>query len=296
MLKGCSRCILNLCRGDPAPTFDAVLPGLEAMVELLRTQEDPTVLANAAWALSYMTDGGGKKLEKIVETKVVPAAVSLLMHSDAQVALPCVRILASVTTGSDAETQTVIDAGGLEVLRHTMQSAFLSLRKESCWAVSNIAAGSVLQTRQILEAGLLPVVAKILREDDVKVRTEAAWVVTNLTNKMESSSVEWIVNSDLIPLLPLLLKVEEATIVVLMLQFTKNVLNHAKQHYGDKNIVVAKIEESCLDVLEGLQYHKNQIVYKIVNEILEGYFIQDCVEDTLANENSETGSVSIFNF
>lgn len=296
MLKGCSRCILNLCRGDPAPTFNAMLPGLGAMAELLRTQTDPTVLANAAWALSYMADGGGNKLGHIVGANVVAAAAKLLAHPDVQVALPCVRVLASVTTGSDEETQTVIDAGGLEALKHAMQSGFPNLRKESCWVVSNIAAGSASQTRQILEAGLLPVVAKILSHDDVKVQTEAAWIVTNLTNKMESSSIEWIVNSDLISLLPQLLKAEEATIVVLMLQFAKNALGHAKKHYGDKNVVVAKMEESCLDILEGLQYHKNQIVYKIVSEILEEYFIQDCDESVLTNESSEVGSVSIFNF
>ena len=55
--------ISNLCRGKaPYPNFDIVKECIPTLHQLLYTQDDE-VIADAAWALSYLTDGDNYKIE-----------------------------------------------------------------------------------------------------------------------------------------------------------------------------------------------------------------------------------------
>lgn len=296
LLKACMFCIINLCRGKPEPKFGSILPALKGVTQVLML-DDSDLTADAATALYFISDGGGPRIAYTLATGVVPRLVKLLGHSKSRVASTCLRIVGSVTTGSDEETQVVVEAGGIEPLMAGMQSPDPNYRKEACWVVSNIAAGTVLQTAQLLNAGILPLVCKILKDDEDSVRVEAMWIATNVTTKMEAASVQLVAESGLISLLPVLLRTEDTKMLVIVLQFVLNVLQHAKKHYGDKNAVAAHIEQiGCLDILEGLQYHANQMVYKFVSKILEEHFIDDCIEEEFANDSNAAGAVSIFNF
>lgn len=296
MLKSCSWCISNLCRGKPAPDFRLTLPALEPIVHLLVSQEDQRLLIDAAWALYFLTDGGGPKLNNIVATGVVPRVVSLIYSTNTKLSLPCVRIVGNITTGSDEETQAVVDAKGIDALKFAMQVPFTMLRKDACWTISNIAAGNPAQVAIVIEADIIPLVCKILREDELIVKSEAIWILTNLANVVETSLLKYVITAELMNLLPELLKIENESILSVALQFMLNLLKLAKIGYGDNNIVVKQmIELGCLNQLESLQLHKNQIVYRRVNELIENYFAQDCVDEIFDGEIVDPANLSIFN-
>jgi len=296
LLKCCSWCISNLCRGKPAPDPSLVLPALNSITQILTTQEDPEIIRNAIWTLYFISDGGGPKLTPIIKTNIIPTIVKLVYSPEVKISVPSIRVLGNITTGTDAETQMVINAGGIEALKHAMQGPYVGLRKDACWAMSNITVENIDQINQVLKADVIPLVCKILREDDMIVKEEATWIITNLSSVINAESIERIMNSELISLLPALLKIDNIKILVIALQFLANILKQAKKHYGDNNALITQIEKlGCLNILEQLQYHENQFVYKIVNSILEGYFLQDCIEETLEQVN-DPASISIFNF
>ena len=61
---------------------------------------------------------------------------------------PALRTLGNIVTGKDTETQAVLNAGVLPMLKmlilHAPKEA---IRKEACWTVSNITAGTPEQVR-----------------------------------------------------------------------------------------------------------------------------------------------------
>lgn len=56
-----------------------------------------------------------------------------------------------------------------------------SMRKETCWLLSNITAGTKEQIKKLVEfPELIDKIIKILSEDATDVKKEALWVISNL--------------------------------------------------------------------------------------------------------------------
>ncbi|XP_060761520.1 importin subunit alpha-6 isoform X5 [Neoarius graeffei] len=69
----------NLCRGkNPPPDFSKVSPCLSVLSRLLFSS-DPDVLADACWALSYLSDGPNEKIQAVIDSGVCRRLVELLM-------------------------------------------------------------------------------------------------------------------------------------------------------------------------------------------------------------------------
>lgn len=69
----------NLCRGkNPVPNFEKVAPCLPVLAYLLNHQ-DADVLADACWALSYLSDGPNEKIQAVIDAGVCRRLVELLM-------------------------------------------------------------------------------------------------------------------------------------------------------------------------------------------------------------------------
>jgi len=295
LMKSCTWCIQNLCRGKPEPKLSLVLPALKPITEILTTQKDIILLSDCAWALWFISDGGGQKIPYILATNIVPTLVKLISHPESKIAVPCLRVIGNITTGTDEETQTVVDAGGLAALKTNVQATNINFRKEVFWVISNIAAGTTSQTLAIINAGIIESICKVLKEDGLIVKVEAMWTLANLTNRMDSSSTKQIMDSGLISLIPILLKENDTKLLAITLQFIANILKHAKEIHGNKNIMATQIEQlGCLEILEQLQYHNNQFIYKFANEIIGDYFIDECVEETLYDK-ADSAHISIFN-
>ena len=69
----------NLCRGkSPPPDFAQVSPCLPLLARLL-TDADGEVLADACWALGYLSDGPNNKIQAVIDAGVCPRLAELLL-------------------------------------------------------------------------------------------------------------------------------------------------------------------------------------------------------------------------
>ena len=78
-------------------------------------------------------------------------------EAEAEAALAAVQVLGNIAVGSAAQTQFVLDAGGLTLLRDLLASHRTGpLLAEACFAAANIAAGTRAQIQVLLLSSSTP--------------------------------------------------------------------------------------------------------------------------------------------
>ena len=71
--------------------------------------------------------------------------ITIDSHEEREVIQSAIRFVGNITTGSDLQTQQIIDCGGLPKLRKLMKHNVQAIQREACWAMSNITAGTTDQ-------------------------------------------------------------------------------------------------------------------------------------------------------
>merc|ERR1711864_62369 len=258
-LRNVTWTISNLYRNkNPSPPFEVVKQCLPCLAQLVQ-HTDKEVLADACWALSYLTDGTNDKIQCVVEAGVIPQLVMLLDSGDLSVMTPSLRTLGNIV-------------------------------KEAAWTISNITAGNPNQIQLVIDSGALGPLIDILVKGDFKAQKEAVWAVTNLTS---GGTVQQIVHlcgeGVLKPFCDLLAAKDDKTVGV-VLDGIANILTTAeKLAETDK---VAMMVEECggLDKIEQLQAHENEAIYQKALQIIETFFPDgDQVDDEIAPKAGDTG-------
>merc|ERR1711971_512592 len=251
--------------------------------------QDREVLADACWALSYLTDGPNEKIQCVVDAGVIPSLVTLLDSGEISVMTPSLRTLGNIVTCNDSQTDAVLGAQAVPVFAKLLQHPKMNIVKEAAWTISNITAGNSTQIQVVMDAGVLQPLIDILVKGDFKAQKEAAWAVTNLTS---GGTVQQIVHlcgeGVLKPFCDLLAAKDDKTVCVVLDGLTNILATAEKLGEVDK---VAMMVEECggLDRIEALQTHENEAIYHKALQIIENFFPDgDELDDEIAPKAGET--------
>jgi importin subunit alpha-1 len=199
MRRNVSRLIANLCRGKPAPPLSAVvsvLPYLAAMI----LDPDAEVVADALWALSFISDGTSDRVSAVLAHGVLPAIIyNLSSGAGSPIDLPALRCLGNIVSRDDHQTTLAIEHGAITVLCALLTAQVPNpqavTNKEILWALSNIAAGSYQQINALLQAGVFDLIADSIADDVQSIRKEGQWTVASALRNASPADFTAIIGS-----------------------------------------------------------------------------------------------------
>lgn len=128
LLNNVTWTVSNLCRGKPSPDLAYVEPLIAPLHQLLLQQTPTDVMVDAVWALSYISDGPNERIECVMKTGVTSKLVEFLGDLSSPLLTPTIRCLGNFVTGSDVQTQAVVDAGIIEYLNDLLEHPRVSVQ------------------------------------------------------------------------------------------------------------------------------------------------------------------------
>jgi len=267
----------NLCRGRPHPKLEQVGMAAPVLARFL-SHNDSTVVVDAAWGLSYLSDGPAERVQLVVEANVLPRVIELMSGPAGALKTPAIRIIGNLASGEDSHRQTLIDAGALPYFNELLRHPKRAIRKEVCWTISNISAGPPEQIDALIQAGVFPPLLDCLAAPELDVKKEAVWAIANAAFCGTRQQTKWIISHGVIPPLCETLRVYDVKIATVALEALQVMTQYIKDelNWGMTNENVEETEiTNCSGVekKEQLQNPRDRAVYELALSILEGYFI-----------------------
>jgi hypothetical protein len=194
--------LTNFVRSSNLPLSTEIISKFLPRLSEIVLDNDEIAKVDALWALTYITDIGNHHIQLVIDSGVVSFVATQLSHPQFRVQLASIRLLGNIASGTDEQTQFLVDQRIYNHFMPLLVSSRPQLRRVTLWCLSNISIGTYEQAQSILESGLMPRIIENLYNLDIKTVREASLTLKNLTvhatNKQVIDMIDWRIVSALI--------------------------------------------------------------------------------------------------
>lgn len=271
----------SMCRTEPLATLtDDQHKLLVSIMSALAIHPNNKELAiDALWSLSVLAQGSDARTALVCASGAVPQIVEQLSTSpadDDNVHVPAIRLLGSLCSNDIEQTSYVCSLPRLEdTLIKLIGSQSMNVRKETCWALSNITASTPEHIQAIIESGLWQMLVERTLEDAFDVRIEAAWALCNaLRCASDRQIVEELVDVDLFHSLAAILRdarFHKQSIETIFHSLAR-LLELDELSDGQHNIVEYCAVASIVEIIDQLIYVKDERIAQLAQAMHNAYF------------------------
>ena len=203
---------LYRCKKPPQPSPPSLISMMERIFTMLVQHrllysDNVDVLSQTCWLLANLSsielNNDTCILGAVVKSGLVPRLVELLnahYKTELRITRAALRCIGNICTGTDAQTQIVIDAHLLPVLRHLLAHDEPDVQKEAAWTLSNICAGTHAQIQALVQSELVVQLVQVLKRQVLKpsVLLEVTWAIFNYTCHADATQMAHLIECDVI--------------------------------------------------------------------------------------------------
>jgi len=258
--------ISNLCRGEPYPRFNEISTLLPYIEHIIKNHDNIDSLGHCMWTILYITnneDNNIKIIEEVIGMKILNQIIALLSCSTPKVIPPIIRTLGNIINGTDLHAQAVIDAGAIQALYPLLNHPIKLIRKEACWAYSNLLAGVPSQVKDVFDydgGKVIDALFDRLMNDEIEVQDEVIYALTNACETGGTDEIAALVDRGILETLIDILKLPpKADVIKICLQAINEVIDEgrminglASQEYNPYSMKL--IAYKGHDVIENIAY------------------------------------------
>eukprot|EP01133_Synstelium_polycarpum_P013299 gene13299-15631_t len=277
LLRNSAWTLSNMFRGKPLPPQEYFIQALPTLDELLNST-DTEVLCDSLWCLSYVSDAPNEQIQTILmRPNIVQRLIAILSNPANTKSLinPALRSIGNFLTGDDVQTQMVLDAGALNVLKAMLSDAKTSIRKEACWCISNITSGTRDQIEMVLQTGIFPeIIRRASPSEDLYVRKEAIWALSNACCGGKREQIVHMVQAGLINCLFIATSWEDVTVVKVALEGLQHTVRSYETANMPRDLMIADFSDGHHSVrgrLATALSHHNREIHNLAKEIAKHF-------------------------
>ncbi|GMP85170.1 hypothetical protein CsSME_00038438 [Camellia sinensis var. sinensis] len=278
----------NLIKG-PDPSAATGLIKIDGVLDAITRhfrKADEELATEVAWVVVYLSALSNVAFGMLVKSDLLQLLVERLATSNSlQLLIPVLRSLGNLVAG-DAHTTNVLVAGHgitdnvIAALIKCLKSEHRVLKKEAAWVLSNIAAGSIEHKQLIYSSEAVPLLLRLLSTEPFDIRKEVAYVLGNLCVAPSEGSgrpslildhLVSLVSKGCLPGFVDLVRSADTEAAKLGLQFMELVLRGMPNSEGPKLVE----REDGIDAMERFQFHENEELRNMANELVDTYFGED---------------------
>jgi len=120
-------------------------------------------------------------MNKIYQTQIIQNLISENQYLKYEYVIPIIRLIGNFIFISDEYLDIMIKLGCIPIMENLLKDSCLQVRKESCWAISNITSGTKEHLSNIIKnTKIISLLVDILRnENNYFLKKEAMYAITN---------------------------------------------------------------------------------------------------------------------